>query len=166
MQEEENIEFTNRPTGFWVLFVLSLINVFLNLYIGFSKLLSGANEQDLLNEKNYFSKIISPFKKYDSDAVQEAIDLKFIFLDAVYANFTTYYLLYFIFYSLGFASLLLMYKRYRVGFHLYISYSFLLLIHNYSIFSPSQLDNSELIIPGLISILLVFLYSKHLKWMK
>ena len=157
---------TKRPAGLWVLLIITLIYSSVNAFTGLIKLLAGPSEKQLLLEKKYFLDFMTDFKKYDSEGVREVIEMRFVFMDAVYANFYTYYSLYFIFYSLGVSAAILMFKRLKVGFHVYIAYSLLLLTHNYFILSPSQLNISDLMVLSLLSVLMIFLYSRYLKEMK
>ena len=66
---------------------------------------------------------------------------------------------------LGAASAFMMLKGRRLGFHLYIIYSFLQLVMIYFFVSA---ENVSLVIPisgGIISLIFIFMYSRNLHWM-
>lgn len=67
---------------------------------------------------------------------------------------------------LGAISAFMMLKGRKIGFHLYVGYSFLQLVSVYFFASP---ENVPLVIPitgGVISLIFIFMYSRNLHWMK
>jgi len=101
-----------------------------------------------------------------SDYLVDFIEKMGIISDATLANFMLFNFISFLFYGLGLAAAILMFKRMKLGFHLYIGYSFILLIQYYFFVNPSDVPLSLLIWEGLLSLLFIFLYSRHLKWMQ
>ena len=67
---------------------------------------------------------------------------------------------------LGAFSAVVMLKGRKIGFHLYIGYSFLQLVSVYFFASP---ENVPMIFPisgGIISLIFIFMYSRNLHWLK
>ena len=160
--QEEN----KRPTGLLILFILTLINSVYNIFQNIATLFIGKSEEVLISQKKMILKSMSWAKEYDPKGFKEEIDTAFVLLDAVYENFIFYHLLSLLFYGLGILGAIFMFKGMKIGFHIYIVYSFLVLIQNYFILEPSQIPISGLLSSGLISLLFIYLYSRHLKWMK
>ena len=80
-------------------------------------------------------------------------------------NFEFYHSLSLVFCGIGIAGAIMMYRGMKLGFHLYIVYSFLTLIQYYFITDASNIPVVLLITNGLISLLFIYLYSRHLSWM-
>lgn len=163
--EQEDQE--KRPTGLWVLFILSAISTGLSFLAALVNLLQGPPNQSVTNQmKAEMAKSMKIAKGLKSDFLIDFIEKMNVISDATVQNFTLFNSLSFVFYALGLAGVILMFRGLKLGFHLYISYSFLVLIQYYFIVSPSQVPLTIIIANGLISLLFVFLYSRHLNWMK
>jgi len=162
IQEEEK-----RPTGLLVLFILTTIYTSLKLLGAIGSLLSGPpNAQEMKLIKVEMAKSMKAAKDLNSEYLVDFIEKMGVISDATLANFMLFNFLSFLFYGLGLAAAILMFKRMKLGFHLYIGYSFILLIQYYFIVSPSDVPLSLLIMEGLLSLLFIFLYSRYLNWMK
>ena len=124
------------------------------------------NKLALKQMKLELAKSMKVAKEIDSEFLMEYIEKMSLITSATIENFMFYHTLSFLFYGLGLAAAIVMFKGLKIGFHLYIVYSFLALIQYYFIISPSQVPMTLLIANGLISLVFVFLYSRHLHWMK
>jgi len=161
--QEEN----KRPTGLLVLFILTTIYTSLKLLGTIGNILSGPpNAKEIKLIKVEMAKSMKAAKEMGSDYLIDLIEKMGVISDATLANFMLFNFLSFLFYGLGLAAAILMFKRMKLGFHLYIGYSFILLIQYYFIVNPSDVPLSLLIGEGLLSLLFIFLYSRHLKWMQ
>lgn len=161
--QEEN----KRPKGLLVLFILTTIYTSLKLLGALGSLLSGPpNAQEIKRIKVEVAKSMKAAKELNSDYLVDFIEKMGIISDASIANFMLLNFISILFYGLGLTAAILMFKRMKLGFHLYVGYSFLLLIQYYFIVSPSDVPMSLLIMEGLMSLLFIFLYSRHLKWMQ
>jgi hypothetical protein len=168
MQEELNQETpAKRPTGLWVLFILSAIFTGLSLLTALVNLLQGPPNQSVVKQmKAEMAQSLKIAKEVKSDFLIEFIEKMSVISDATIENFALFNGLSFVFYAIGLIGAILMFRGLKLGFHLYISYSFLVLIQYYFIVNPAQVPLTLLIANGLISLLFVFLYSRHLNWMK
>jgi hypothetical protein len=68
--------------------------------------------------------------------------------------------------SIGLTGALMMWFRKKIGFHLYISYSLLVAVQLYFFVAPAAVPTVILVWNILISGLFVFLYSRHIGWLK
>jgi hypothetical protein len=85
--------------------------------------------------------------------------------EAFMDSYMAYHTVLFLVFSIGVASVILMLKRNKLGFHLYISYSILGSGHMYLFASPSIIPTPLIVISLLISGLFIFFYSRFLSWM-
>ena len=85
---------------------------------------------------------------------------------ATLENFQLYIFLLLLISALGLYGAFKMFKGYKLGFHLYIAYSFLSLIQYYFVVSPSEIPMFMLLANGLISLFFILMYARHLHWMK
>jgi len=83
------------------------------------------------------------------------------FMDAYYAYYTVLLLVF----SIGVAGVILMLKRIKLGFHLYITYSILGIGHLYLFAAPNIIPTPLIVISLFFSGLFIFLYSRFLPWM-
>ena len=165
MNEQE--EQVKRPSGLLVIFILTVISTSLAILQAIGSLLMGPpNKLAIKQMKLELAKSMKVAKEIDSEFLMEYIEKMSLITSATIENFMFYHALSFLFYGLGLAAAIVMFKGLKIGFHLYIVYSFLALIQYYFIISPSQVPMALLIANGLISLLFVFLYSRHLHWMK
>ena len=161
----EQVESSKRPKGLFTLCVLTILYSTYNLLTTILLIINGKSETYLNLQKKQFIKMTSFMKEYDPEGYKQQIESTFIFFDAVYENFVFYHTLSVIFFSLGVAGAILMFKGSRLGFHFYIIYSFLITIQSYFILGYDGTNLKTLIFPALISILFIYLYSRHLSWM-
>ena len=168
MQEQaEQKPQQKRPTGLWILFILTTISTGLSLLSALTNLLQGPPNQSVIKQmKAEMAQSMKIAKEVKSDFLIEFIEKMSVISDATIQNFTLFNGLSFIFYTIGMAGAVLMFRGLKLGFHLYISYSLLVLIQYYFIVDPSQVPWMILLANGLVSLLFVLLYSRHLNWMK
>tara|TARA_B100000963_G_C22511582_1_gene618617 strand:+ start:225 stop:731 length:507 start_codon:yes stop_codon:yes gene_type:complete len=168
MQEQaEQQPQQKRPTGLWILFILTTISTGLSLLSALTNLLQGPPNQSVIKQmKAEMAQSMKIAKEVKSDFLIEFIEKMSVISDATIQNFTLFNGLSFIFYAIGMAGAVLMFRGLKLGFHLYISYSLLVLIQYYFIVDPSQVPWMILLANGLVSLLFVLLYSRHLNWMK
>jgi len=163
----ETQEESKRPTGLLVLFILTTIYTSLKILGALGSVLSGPpNAEEIKRIKVEMGKSMKAAKDLNSDFLVDFIEKMGIISEATIANFMLFNFLSILFYGLGLAAAILMFKRMKLGFHLYIGYSFLLLLQYYFIVSPSDVPISLLVMEGLMSLLFIFLYSRYLNWMK
>ena len=163
----EQNEPMKRPTGLLVVFILTVISTSLTILQAIGSLLIGPPNESAVKEMQLqLAKSMKVAKEVDSPFLLEYVEKMSIITSATIENFMFYHSLSFMFCGLGLAAAIVMFRGKKLGFHLYIVYSFLTLIQYYFITDPSNVPMALLITNGLISLLFVYLYSRHLNWMK
>ena len=169
-QQPKNSSRPKRPNGLYVLFVLTLINAGSQLFTSISGVFSGRPDKSVFEAvKIENAKLINEIKNYGQDINEEWIDIirqmEKITLASL-ENFQLFSLLLLLVSSLGLYGAFKMFKGYKLGFHLYIAYSFLGLIQYYFVISPSEIPTFTLIANGSVSLFFILMYGRHLHWMK
>jgi len=169
-QQPKNSSRPKRPNGLYVLFVLTLINAGSQLFTSISGVFSGRPDKSVFEAvKIENAKLINEIKNYGQDINEEWIDIirqmEKITLASL-ENFQLFSLLLLLISSLGLYGAFKMFKGYKLGFHLYIAYSFLGLIQYYFVISPSEIPAFTLIANGSVSLFFILMYGRHLHWMK
>jgi len=169
-QQPKNSSRPKRPNGLFVLFVLTLINAGSQLFTSVSGVFSGRPDKSVFEAvKIENAKLINEIKNYGQDINEEWIDIirqmEKITLASL-ENFQLFSLLLLLISSLGLYGAFKMFKGYKLGFHLYIAYSFLGLIQYYFVISPSEIPAFTLIANGSVSLFFILMYGRHLHWMK
>ena len=156
-----------RPTGLLVLCILTMISTGWQLLGSLGGVASGAaTSKDLSEVKLKYAELINLFKEFgQTDGFEPILKMQDIEI-AVVENLQFFSFLGLVFAGVGLFGAFKMYNGSKLGFHLYIVYSFLSLIHYHFVMSPSEIPMHLLVVNGLFSLLLVFLYSRHLKWMQ
>ena len=112
--------------------------------------------------------MINEIKKYGQDINEDWIDIirqtEKITLASL-ENFQLFSLLILLISSLGLYGAFQMFRGYKLGFHLYIAYSFLSLIQYYFVISPSEIPIFNLLANGSVSLFFILMYARHLDWM-
>jgi hypothetical protein len=85
--------------------------------------------------------------------------------EAMYANFTAYNAVSVLVAMVGIAAAALMLKGKKLGFHVYIGYSFLYVLQGYLFVSAAVIPSFIIIVNLLIAGLFVLLYSRNLSWL-
>jgi ABC-type multidrug transport system fused ATPase/permease subunit len=156
-----------RPTGLWVLFVLTSISTSLGILQSFTNILSGApNASQIKKMKLEMAKSMKAAKELDSSFLIELIEKMEKITASTIENFVFFNSISLVFYALGLAAAIYMFRGLKIGFHMYIIYSFLTLIQYYFIISPSDVPIMLLVANGMVSLLFIFLYSRYLNWMQ
>ena len=159
-----------RPTGLVVLFVLTLLNAGGQLLSSVAGVFNGQPDKSVFEAvKIENAKLINEMKKYGQDINEEWIDvirqMENVTL-ATLENFQLYSSLVLLISGLGIYGAFKMFKGYKLGFHLYITYSFLSLIQYYFVVSPSEIPMFTLLANGSISLFFILMYARYLHWMK
>ncbi|MDA9161938.1 hypothetical protein N9O13_06075 [Crocinitomicaceae bacterium] len=156
-----------RPTGLWVLFVLTSISTSLGILQSFTNILNGApNASQIKKMKLEMAKTMKAAKELDSSFLIELIEKMEKITASTIENFVFFNSISLLFYALGLAAAIYMFRGLKIGFHMYIIYSFLTLIQYYFIINPSEVPVMLLVANGMVSLLFIFLYSRYLNWMQ
>ena len=159
-----------RPKGLVVLFVLTLLNAGGQLFSSIAGVFNGRPDKSVFDAvKIENAKLINEIKKYGQDVNEEWIDIIRQMENVTLAtleNFQLYSSLVLLISGLGIYGAFKMFKGYKLGFHLYIAYSFLSLVQYYFVVSPSEIPTFTLLANGSISLFFILMYARHLHWMK
>ena len=162
----EQVESSKRPTGLLVVFILTVIFTSLSILQAIGSLLAGPPDKAAMKEvQKELAKSMKVAKEIDSPFLIDYIEKMGIITSATIENFVLYHSLSFIFYLIGLAGAIMMFRGMKLGFHLYIIYSFLTFTQYYFITDASNIPLVVLITNALISLFFIFLYSRYLSWM-
>lgn len=166
LEQEERRE--KRPVFLTVIGILSLINIGWALLTNFFSLIGGPmNEEELEEAKIEVTKSINQVRgtegmEWFEDFMRSIIDM----IESTNANHTMNVLTGLLILLIGLVGVIFMLKGRKLGFHVYIIYSFLASVQIYLFVSPSLLSNMIVILSLFLSGIFVLLYGLNLKWMK
>ena len=154
------------PRGLLITAILSLINIGISLLSALASLIIGKPDEKTLKEAELsLKKEMIEMKKLKLDYAAELLDKFNKMNEAFMSSFYAYHFLLSLIFALGAIGVVLMLKRNKLGFHLYICYSILGIGHMYIFASPNIVPSVMIILSSLISGLFIFLFSRHLPWM-
>lgn len=166
-EQEEIKQDEKRPQILTVVGVLSLVSMGISFVSQFKELLGGpASKEEIRALKAELAGSITEMKQLGIDGVARAFEQLGLMTEALNNHFYASGISTLIVILVGLSGVLLMFKRRKLGFHLYISYSLLSIIQLYLFVSPVYVPTFLIIWTLLISVVFIFLYSKALKWMK
>ena len=155
-----------RPTVLSILFVMTMISTGWQLLGFVAGVLSGkASSEDIENVKLKYADLINLLKGYGSDEDFEPILRMENVEIAIVENLQFFSFFGILFAAVGLYGALKMYQGLKQGFHFYIIYSFLSLIHYHLVISASEIPLYVLAVNGGLSLFLIYLYSRYLNWM-
>ena len=165
-QLEDNQEIAKRPTFLLVLCILTFVNTGFTILSGLSGVFSGPpSAQDIKESNVQMAESISQLEKVNLDYWVDVIKRIQLMTEAIYANFIAYNTVSIVVAMVGVAAAALMLKGKKIGFHVYIGYSFLYVLQGYLFISAAVIPSFIVIINLLIASLFVLLYSRNLSWM-
>ena len=167
---ENSKKSSKRPMGLVVLFVLTLITAGSQLFSSIAGVFNGRPDKSVFDAvKVENARLINEIKKYGQDINEEWIDIIRQMENVTLAtleNFQLYSFLLLLISALGLYGAFKMFKGYKLGFHLYIAYSFLSLIQYYFVVTPSEIPMFTILANGLISLFFIVMYARYLHWMR
>ena len=155
-----------RPTGLLVLCVMTMVSTAWQLLGSLAGVFSGKlTTEDVTNVQLKYAELIQMLKDLGSeDSIDSILKIQNIQI-AILENLQLFSFIGLIIAGVGVFGVYKIYKGFKLGFHLYIVYSFLYLIHYHFIVGASEIPTPLLIANGFISLLLILLYSRHLHWL-
>ncbi|MBU2018108.1 MAG: hypothetical protein KJ941_00560 [Bacteroidetes bacterium] len=156
-----------RPKGLLVLAILSWVNIGFSLITGLIKWLSGPLSSTQMKEsKVEMLTLMNEMKDNGMDSFHDFFS-KVLHLTEVF-NQQHYYVygLTVLFLIVGLLGVYFMFIGKKLGFHLYIIYCILTTLHVYFFLAPSEVPTLMTIWSIILSGLFIFLYSRHLSWLK
>ncbi|MBC9812888.1 hypothetical protein H9Y05_10440 [Crocinitomicaceae bacterium CZZ-1] len=166
LEQEERRQ--KRPVFLTVIGILSLINIGWSLLTNFFSLIGGPmNEEELEEAKIEMTKSINQVRgtegmEWFEDFMRSIIDM----MESTNTHHTMNVLTGILILLIGLVGVIFMLKGRKLGFHIYIVYSFLAAVQIYLFIAPSLLSNMIVIISLFLSGIFVLLYGLNLKWMK
>lgn len=156
-----------RPAGLSILFVMTMISTGWQL-LGF---LAGvvsrkASSEDIENVKLKYANLINFLKGYGTDEDFDPILRMENVEIAIVENLQLFSFIGILFAATGLYGALKMYQGLKQGFHFYIIYSLLSLVHYHFVIGASEIPLYVLTVNGCLSLFLIYLYSRYLNWMK
>ena len=129
-------------------------------------MISGPPSKEAIKASNVeLAKSIEQLEKVNLEYWADVIKRIQLMTEAMYANFTAYNAVSVIVAMAGVAAAALMLKGKKLGFHVYIGYSFLYVLQGYLFVSAAVIPSFIVIINLLIAGLFVLLYSRNLSWL-
>lgn len=166
LEQEERRQ--KRPVFLTVIAILSLIKIGWSLLVNFFSLIGGPmNEDELEQAKVEMTQSLNQVRgaegmEWFEDFIRSGIDM----LESMNVNHTMNVLTGLLILLIGLVGVIFMLKGRKLGFHVYIIYSFLASVQIYLFVSPSLLSNMIVIFSLFLSGIFVLLYGLNLKWMK
>jgi len=162
----ENNQEEKRPTFLLVLCILTFVNTGLTILGGISGMIKGSpSTAEIKQSKVQMAKSLEQLEQLKMDYWIDVIKRLQLMTEAMYANFIAYNLVAVIVAMIGVAGAALMFKGKKLGFHVYIGYSFIYILQGYLFVSAAVIPSIIVIFNLLIAGLFVFLYSKNMKWL-
>ncbi len=165
-QLENNQEEEKRPTFLLVLCILTFVNTGITILSGIVGMISGPPSAEEVKVSNVqMAQSIDQLEKLNMDYWVDVIKRIQLMTEAMYANFVAYNAVAILVAMAGVAAAFLMLNGKKLGFHLYIGYSFLYVLQGYLFVSAAVIPSFIIIINLFIAGVFVLLYSRNLNWL-
>ena len=162
-QEKED----KRPVLLLVLAILSFISIGIAILGNMFSLTSGPlNESEIIQQRVELAKSKTEFRGQGMDGMVSFFDKLENMTVQTNDNFYFSKGIMFVTDFIGLFGVILMLRRRKLGFHLYIVYSLLALGGMYLYLSPENIHVSLPIVNGIFAGLFIFLYSRTVRWMQ
>jgi hypothetical protein len=162
---ESNHETPKRPVFLLVLVIMSSINIGISTMGSLSAILGATPDAAVIKEARLdFAKMRDQLDVANGSDFIYIVDQMEMVTMNMFAHFHTYNSVQLIFLLLGLTGVILMFKRKRLGFHLYIVYSLGLVLLPYFFNSIQQIPTILTIVGVLYGAVWVILYSRNLHW--
>ena len=156
-----------RPVLLTVLAILSFISIGLAIIMNLFSLMGGPmSDSDIKKERIEIAKSKTEFRSQRMDGMVTFFDKLENMIVQTNDNFYLSKGIMMITDIIGLFGVILMMRRRKLGFHLYIVYSLIALGGMYLYLSPENIHISLPIVNATIAALFIFLYSRTLKWMQ
>jgi hypothetical protein len=164
--EVENDKKEKPPTFLLVLCILTFVNTGITILSGILGIIAGPPSAEEVKESNVqMAETISQLEKVNLDYWVDVIQRIQLMTESMYANFVAYNSVSVFVAIVGVAAAIMMFKGKKLGFHVYIGYSFLYVLQGYIFVSAAIIPSFIIIINLLIAGLFVLLYSRNLSWL-
>ncbi|MCJ8288704.1 MAG: hypothetical protein HRT58_01630 [Crocinitomicaceae bacterium] len=156
-----------RPVMLLVLSILSFISIGIGLLaVLFSFVIGPMNDDQLLVQRVEIAKQKTEFRQVGMSGFTDILDKSLAIIEETNDSFYLANSILFLTYIIGLFGVIMMLRRRKLGFHLYIIYSLLALSGLYIYVSAENVPMIATMINLAIAGLFVFLYSRTLRWMR
>ncbi len=164
--EQENYD-EKRPTQLLVIAILSFVYMGWGILSNLSALASGPmSQEDLTQMKVEALKGNEQFKEIGAEWAVNFTKHMVNYFEVINKNHNMSILTTFLIILIGVAGVVMMLRRMKLGFHMYIIYSFLASVQMYLFVSPNSFSNTMVILSLIFSGIFILLYSRNLNWLK
>lgn len=165
--ENSEIERGKRPVFLKVLCILTFISTGGSILLTFMKLSMGAfTKEEMIEQKAQFQEAIVLYEKAGADYWVEYMQSMIRFSEQANNNHYLVMTLALLVSGAGLLGAIMMWKGQKLGFHVYIVYNIIGILSVYAYASMANIHSLNTIIGVLLSLLLILLYSRNLKWMR
>lgn len=162
-----NEEREPRPRFLTTLCVLTFISTGLSTISNLFSLITGPlSDEQLKDVQVMMMDFADQMKSANMDSVAVVYEKLFRIQEATNANHYVFVLSTLVILGVGIFAAIKMMKGSKLGFHLYIIYSFLSVVQLYFFVSASTIPTFMVVTNIVFSLLFIFLYSRNLKWMR
>ena len=162
----EQQEDQKRPRMLLVLSILSFIAIGFGIFaILFSLVIGPMDEEQLMAQRVEIAKQKTEFRNVGMSEYTDILDKSLAISEETNEHFYLANSILFLTYGIGLFGVILMLRRRKLGFHLYIIYSLLSLSGLYIYVSAENVPMLATIVNLIITGLFIFLYSRTIKWM-
>ncbi|MEN9303984.1 MAG: hypothetical protein RL264_2413 [Bacteroidota bacterium] len=162
----EQTENPKRPTFLLVLTILTFVNTGFTIIGGIAAAFSGGpTDAEIKANRLELAKSIDQMKQMKSEFGIKLISQIQNMTDSMYANFMAYNLVAVAVAMVGALAAFFMFQGRKIGFHIYIIYSFLYILQSYLFIAPQDIPMLFTFFYALVSGAFIWMYSRNLFWM-
>lgn len=161
------IQNTERPKGLLIVCILSWINIGFTIVTSLIRMLGGPlTDSQMRNNKVEMLSAINESRETGFDWLGDLMEKVMYMTEVFNNNHYAVHGLTLLFMVIGLVGVLFMFQGKKLGFHLYIIYNILVIVHVFFFLSPAAVPMALTIWSVAISGFFVALYGRHLSWMK
>jgi len=158
-----------RPRGLIILLSLSAANILSSLWTSIRSYIAGPLSEEKLDEglQNLYESVATLKSQGAGETLIQMIEQVINY--SIYVNENTFYLnavLLIITFLVGAVSLFFLFSLKKIGFHLYVLYSFLPVMVMYIVAPSALIPNLNIVFYMIVAGMFALLYAKHLRIMK
>ncbi len=155
-----------RPKFLTVLCILTFISTGMDILSGFPKLFGGPMRTEQMDEQKVeMAKSIDQMRELNMESLVVMLEKLERMMEGLNAHFYASTSVALVVLMTGISAAILMWMGRKIGFHVYIAYSFISVLQVYLFVPPSDIPSIIIILNLLISGVFIFMYSRNLKWL-
>lgn len=154
-----------RPKFLTIVGILSFVSIGFQFIVFIFNLFKGKVSEEAIIEQKVQAAQLYQAIGIEGDELSDIVSMTGRVLEETNNSFWTIQLLTIVTLFIGLSGVLMMFRKRRVGFHLYIIYSLLAVGGVYLYLSPDLITLPSLVFSLMVSGLFIFFYARNLKWM-